>query len=500
MIGQTYHDLTVISEERSGSLRCRCVCGNEVVVSACRLRTGRVRSCPECVQKRKLAHDLTGKIFGNLVVLRKSHIRNKWVVCCTCGNEEEVFTQMLKSGEKHQCAECTRRMRMTNLTGKTVDNLQVHNLVNIDGVLQWQCTCIVCGTSVVVKANYLLNKTKLHMCPACVKRETTKRLIARNKARTMYENTHPLYSTWRGMISRCTDKNSTSYKNYGGRGITVCDRWLGKEGFTNFVADMSPRPSKKHSLDRIDINGNYEPSNCKWATAKQQANNRRNNKTLTVHGITKTISEWAKHANVSRTTIELRLKRGMSPETAVLRGSLATKAGRQKLKQLGLQVSSNSKRHSTHRRSATSKLNLSKSQKEVLYKTWYSMHVRCENTKHPSYAMYGGKGIRVCPEWSGDNGFATFSIDMGPRPHEGWSLDRIDVTGNYCPSNCRWADTITQANNTTRNRRLTWNEKTLTVAQWARELDISSGTLYARLRLGWSVEKTLTTPKHHISR
>ena len=84
---------------------------------------------------------------------------------------------------------------------------------------------------------------------------------------------HPLYRTWRGMLSRCSDPGSQAFKNYGGRGIRVCDRW--RDHFFAFAADMGAKPSELHSLDRVNNDGNYEPSNCRWATWPEQAANRR---------------------------------------------------------------------------------------------------------------------------------------------------------------------------------------------------------------------------------
>ena len=121
------------------------------------------------------------------------------------------------------------------------------------------------------------------------------------------------YSSWRAMLNRCTRLRDEAYPRYGGRGITVCDRWL--YSFTAFLEDMGPRPDGME-LDRIDTNGNYEPGNCRWATRDIQANNRRNNRTVTISGVTKTIAEWSKDSGVKWTTAASRLLAGIVPELA----------------------------------------------------------------------------------------------------------------------------------------------------------------------------------------
>jgi hypothetical protein len=115
------------------------------------------------------------------------------------------------------------------------------------------------------------------------------------------------------MVDRCTKENTHNYKDYGGRGITVCDRWL---DVNNFIEDMSTRPEGT-SIDRIDNNGNYEPSNCKWSTDKEQSNNRRSSRYLEYNGESKTLVDWSRDTGIKQTTIGERLRRGWTIEQAL---------------------------------------------------------------------------------------------------------------------------------------------------------------------------------------
>lgn len=125
---------------------------------------------------------------------------------------------------------------------------------------------------------------------------------------------HPLRSIWEGMIARCYQRGSTSYYLYGARGITVCQRW---RRFWNFVADMGTRTTLEHSLDRIDVNGNYGPGNCRWATAKEQQRNLRVNVRITAFGECLVQSAWAERFGIDGRTIGQRPRAGWSPERAV---------------------------------------------------------------------------------------------------------------------------------------------------------------------------------------
>lgn len=123
----------------------------------------------------------------------------------------------------------------------------------------------------------------------------------------------PTYITWGFMIQRCNNQRHKDYHSYGGRGISVCERW---KTFENFYADMGLRPNGL-TLDRINNDGNYEPGNCRWATPMQQQNNMRRNHTLSLHGETKTLSQWERSTGIKKGTILARLKYGWTAEDAL---------------------------------------------------------------------------------------------------------------------------------------------------------------------------------------
>lgn len=127
------------------------------------------------------------------------------------------------------------------------------------------------------------------------------------------------FRAYQKIIERCTNPKVRSYKDYGGRGITFCERWRGEQGFINFIADMGKSPSAKHSIDRIDNEGNYEPSNCRWATKSEQSRNRRSNRLLTFNGVEKLLVEWSEITKISEACITKRLSYGWTVEEALTR-------------------------------------------------------------------------------------------------------------------------------------------------------------------------------------
>lgn len=116
------------------------------------------------------------------------------------------------------------------------------------------------------------------------------------------------------MRGRCNRETHSDYHLYGGRGIKVADIW---KNFAQFFEDMGPKPTSAHSIDRIDVNGNYEPENCRWATAKEQAQNKRSSSRLTIDGETKVVTEWARLYRIDRTKVQYRLRVGWTAKQAL---------------------------------------------------------------------------------------------------------------------------------------------------------------------------------------
>ena len=177
------------------------------------------------------------------------------------------------------------------------------------------CSCS-CGRTTRAVRQYDLTHGNSLMCRRC-----SVSLSKTSHGASQTGHTSPEYTTWVHMIQRCTNPKNKDYKNYGGRGIVVCDLWL--ESFEAFLLQMGKRPTLKHTIERLDSNSNYESSNCVWATRQQQNVNTRSNVKLTIAGETKTVSEWSRdpRCSVSGFTIYKRLHRGWEPAKAVLTAS-----------------------------------------------------------------------------------------------------------------------------------------------------------------------------------
>lgn len=180
---------------------------------------------------------------------------------------------------------------------------------NSKKITRWYCDCDCGSKDVLVSRSSLINGTT-KSC-GCLKRETIRKL----KMTHGIHNKNPsFYNHYNKMIGRCYKPKNASFFRYGGRGIKVCDRWLGEDGPKNFYDDMFLTWKKGLTLERKNNNGNYIPENCRWATHKEQALNRRNTIFLEYHGEKRTVEELAKMVGLNRKLILDRLNRGWSIE------------------------------------------------------------------------------------------------------------------------------------------------------------------------------------------
>jgi hypothetical protein len=197
--------------------------------------------------------------------------------------------------------------RIVNLAGQQFDRLFVLGYAGrtYKGYHFWLCRC-ACGTPKTVCNSHLTDgSSKSCGCYGGGRASNTNRTHGMTRQR--------IYCLWSDMLTRCNNPKFKQYADYGGRGIKVCERW---REFENFYADMGEPPSPSHSLDRIDNSLGYSPENVRWASRIEQANNKRNNRLITCNGETHTLSDWGRIRDMKAYVIQLRLKRGWSPEEA----------------------------------------------------------------------------------------------------------------------------------------------------------------------------------------
>ena len=174
----------------------------------------------------------------------------------------------------------------------------------------WYCRC-ECGTLRQVNANSLLSGASTSC--GCWAAEVLSARARKHGHITKEGGQSRTYRAWRGMLRRCDDPQHPSYKNYGAKGISVCERW---RSFAAFLEDMGECPDGK-TLDRVKSSEGYSKENCRWLTMKEQGNNRSNNRLLTLHGKTHTVSQWAALTGLNESTIRGRLFRGDTDEEAL---------------------------------------------------------------------------------------------------------------------------------------------------------------------------------------
>lgn len=249
---------------------------------------------------------LVGRVVGDLTVVEEYYHDGleKWfcLCSCSCGGEARYPLTYLKTGKRTHCGHAwPDRQPHYKYAGSVFGKVTVVEYTNS----KWRCEC-ECGTEMYLRT-LDLQKGAITSC-GCSSRNPYLRHGHCRRGGLLT----PEYRTWSGMRQRCRDDS-----RYTERGITVCDRWL--HSFPNFLEDMGPRPSSKHSIDRINNDGNYEPSNCRWATATEQVNNRRVTLLMEFGGKSQSITQWARQLGKSKETLRKRLKQGLEPASVLFK-------------------------------------------------------------------------------------------------------------------------------------------------------------------------------------
>jgi len=271
-----------------------------------------------------------------------------------------------------------------------------------------------------------------------------------------------IYRIYNAMKTRCTNPNTPAWKNYGGRGITICEEWL--YDFISFYEwSMANGYSDELSIDRIDNDGDYCPENCRWATPTEQNRNRRDssNVVITAFGETKSVYDWFDDDRciVKISTLCYRIGAGWNPEKAITEASERDVI------------------------------------RKKLYKIWSGIKTRCYNENSEHYDRYGERGISMCDEWKNDfNKFYNWSMSNGYG--EKLSVDRINNDGNYEPSNCKWASSKEQAYNRSSTLHFditAWGE-TKDIQKWSQDTRcvVPIKTICSRLGGGWAPEEAIS--------
>jgi hypothetical protein len=233
-------------------------------------------------------------------------------VRCDCGFESLVVPYDLIHHQSTRCRDCAQAARFGRLAK---DRIKIGDTFG-----RWQVTAgpltvpdrpgrhfrirCRCGTRSLAKGFHLL-AGKTTQCSRCA---------ASKRNRKHGETDSLTWKSWQAMLQRCSWPNHRFWRRYGGRGIRVCPRW---RTYENFRQDMGRRPGLAWSLERIDNDGNYEPSNCRWIRKVLQASNRSNTVRLTIQGVQRTLGEWAEHSGICAATIRTRLGLGWDPPLAV---------------------------------------------------------------------------------------------------------------------------------------------------------------------------------------
>lgn len=252
-----------------------------------------------------VAHeDLSGRKFGRWTVVERDNSKKQgvyWKCRCECGRIKSVRSDSLELGKSVSCGCYSSEQHTRNIIGQKFGRLTVTDRAErpteyTNTHAYWMCQC-ECGNTLIARGSEL-RRGSIQSC-GCLQIDTS----------TTHGMRHtPIYSEWCTIKQRCFNPNNGSYKDYGERGITMCDSW--KNSFEAFYEDVSKLPNFRkdgYSINRIDNDGNYEPNNVEWSDNTTQANNKRNNHCIEFNGKTQTIAQWADELGINKYTLYNRI-------------------------------------------------------------------------------------------------------------------------------------------------------------------------------------------------
>lgn len=256
--------------------------------------------------------DITGMKFQRWTVIGPQRLivgGSKWLCRCECGVEREVKSASLRRGLSTSCGCRQKELAANDITGSRFGRLVVKDRAgSTPNSATWNCVCD-CGNTTTLPST-ALKSGNTRSC-GCLKKESIASIGKKNL--THGKSSTPTYKSWAHMLARCRNPKDARYNDYGGRGVKVCERW---DSFGSFLADMGEAPAGK-TIDRKDVNGNYEPSNCRWATDTEQARNTRSNRILFAFGEQMTLAAWSEKTGINEETISSRIKRGWTVERSL---------------------------------------------------------------------------------------------------------------------------------------------------------------------------------------
>lgn len=467
--------------------------------------------------------DIVGQKFNRLTVIKKLDKRDKagsviWLCRCDCGNEIEVSGSHLRRGHTKSCGclrDDVRESKIKDLTGQKFGKLTVIERGpsrEVSGCqrTQWLCEC-ECGNRKYIVSNQLLSG-RIKSC-GCSNYDHLKTVDGLS--------TSKLYNIYMRIVASIENEKDKKYPSVGAKGIRMCEEW--RKDFLKFhdwavnngySDDLSV---KDCTLVRIDKDKDFEPSNCKWSTMKEQQRSRTNNKLITYKGEVKSLAEWGEYLGMRSDTLGYRLRKGWTVEEA-----FETPLGEQRPnwvnprreditgqkfgKLTALEwLRSDKKAHTSIwlcececGNTCEVSLNNLKTGHTTscgcmkgrithgkwgtrLYNIYYNMLQRCSNPNRLEYHNYGGRGISVCEEWKEDfTVFYDWAISSGYS--DDLTIERINVNGDYTPENCKWATMKEQSNNTRRNVRLVYEGVSHTIAEWVEIYHINRSALERLLK------------------